>query len=243
MKVPGSLPDLFGGVDVKPVSRDIPSVRNAHGDRVPFDLYPTPPCLIRALIENVDILDPVWEPAAGDGRLGHAMTAAGYTVTMSDIHPTAPGIATADFLDSPVPPSVRSIVTNGPFALIDQFIRRGLEHLDAGRIDQLVLLGRHDLDAAAGRADLMQRARQRIRLHLAPTLDHWKHRSTPLVLHVVGMATRFNRRTSQHLRPQALAESDEGVPVSADEPPASIWDVKRQSSAGKLSKTAICEGR
>jgi hypothetical protein len=72
-----------------PFSRDPASLR-PQPRRNGADFWPTPSCLIGALTGRVvPILPqaPIWECAAGDGRLSLALRAAGYRVVASDIEP------------------------------------------------------------------------------------------------------------------------------------------------------------
>jgi hypothetical protein len=101
---------------------------------------------------------PIWECAAGDGRLARAMCAANYTVLASDIEPRGEGIERRDFLRD-APPQTGSIAaTNPPFNKINQFIARGLHLVDHRAIAGLVLLLRYDALTAATRADALNRA-------------------------------------------------------------------------------------
>ena len=61
----------------------------------PCALWPTPPCLTWALITHVLPRlpqGPIWECAAGDGRLADAMRGAGRVVHASDIVPRGDSI-------------------------------------------------------------------------------------------------------------------------------------------------------
>jgi hypothetical protein len=101
------------------------------------DDWPTPPCLCSALTHEVLPTIPegaVWEPAPGGGALVGAITAAGRRVAST----------TADFSSCPVPPGARILATNPPFNQHSVFIERSMALLDAGALDAVVLLFRHD---------------------------------------------------------------------------------------------------
>jgi hypothetical protein len=101
------------------------------------DDWPTPDCVCEAATRFVlPQLPPgaVWEMAPGDGALADAMQAAGREVATT----------TTDFLTTPPPSGVRIACTNPPFHVMNAFLARGLELLDAGALDVLVLLHRHD---------------------------------------------------------------------------------------------------
>ena len=136
------------------------------------DYWATPQCLTRALADEVlPSLPPapVWECAAGDGRLANAMRAAGRVVVASDIEPRGPDIERRDFLHDP-PLCGQIALTNPPFSALDSFIARGLQWLDTGKLAGLVLLVRWDALTAACRAGAFHRA-ARFRFHPSFRLD------------------------------------------------------------------------
>lgn len=100
------------------------------------DLYETPACAVRALVQTgeVDRLAPyggVWEPAAGRGAIVRELSSAGFVVAASDnvsYDGADAGIETpVDFLTQRAPPPpVTAIVTNPPYKIADAFIRHGL---------------------------------------------------------------------------------------------------------------------
>ncbi len=136
-------------------TRDQPSLRPQPA-RDDADWWPTPPWLVSAVIRFVlpALPGPIWEPAAGDGRLSAALRADGRTVLASDLVPRAPGVLRHDFLHNPPPAETRgaAVVTNPPFNALDGFIVRGLGLLDRGKVFALVLLLRDDALSAGKRA-------------------------------------------------------------------------------------------
>jgi hypothetical protein len=141
-------------------SRDPASLRPQPA-RDGADYWPTPPCLIRALVEHVAPTwppVPIWEMAARDGRVAVALRAAGYRVVASDIEPRGEGIARRDFLRDEPPASGLLACTNPPNSLLTAFITRGLQLLDCGRIAGFVLLTRLDHLQAEERAEAFNRA-------------------------------------------------------------------------------------
>ena len=86
------------------------------------DFYPTPPECTEALIdfleyENIKI-GRVWECAAGDGAIARVLERRWYDVVQTDI------LTGTDFLTAELPEHVDWIITNPPFNLAEQFIRR-----------------------------------------------------------------------------------------------------------------------
>lgn len=114
-------------------------------ERKPADLYPTPVDGTESIIPVLEVLREhmglasnadcrVWEPACGDGRMARVMEWHGFTVFGSDFRDTPGyGVGGIDFLkDQPrttglLPhDSFDMIVTNPPFSLAEQFIRKAL---------------------------------------------------------------------------------------------------------------------
>jgi hypothetical protein len=139
-----------------------PAALRAQPKRTGRDFWPTPRCLTRALIEHVLPglpRAPIWECAAGDGRVAESMRAVGYSVFASDIEPRGEGIERRDFLRDEPPHFGLIAVTNSPFGKhLTLFITRGLRLLDQGHIEGLVLLVRHDALMAQERVDAFNRA-------------------------------------------------------------------------------------
>jgi hypothetical protein len=132
--------------------------------RTYLDFWPTPVCLRTALARIVLPYlppGPIWEPAAGDGALVDALTAAGRKVIAGDIDPQRRGFLPRDFLTAEPPPGIHggTLITNPPFGdLGDQFLRRTLALLDTGEIAAAVLLQRADAGGTDGRTSAFNRA-------------------------------------------------------------------------------------
>ena len=93
------------------------------------DFYQTPPectdALIRAEWPHLSSFDCIWEPACGEGAIGQRLEAAGLHVVATDLHeyPAGYGDHGMDFLVHPIRPA-NAIVTNPPFSLAPEFIRK-----------------------------------------------------------------------------------------------------------------------
>jgi hypothetical protein len=96
-------------------------------ERNEADFYPTPPECTVALCKRFEGLFPrvVWEPACGDGAISRVLEAWGFSVASSDLHDRGYGQDDIDFLAAPV--VIFSVITNPPFALAEQFIRKARE--------------------------------------------------------------------------------------------------------------------
>jgi hypothetical protein len=128
--------------------------------RVERDLYPSPPCVIEALAEHVDLRGlTVWECACGIGSMVEALRRAGCArVYASDIVDYGAGQdEVLDFLSAQAPKFDRPfdlLCTNPPFGqggrLAAAFIEVGLRRL--GNRGILALLLPCDFDSAKTRA-------------------------------------------------------------------------------------------
>jgi len=105
-----------------------------------LEYFPTPPWAVRVMVEQMPsvfqnpLLRRVFEPAAGHGHIHEPLRQIGlergFEVRGQDIYPHDPakGFAVGDFLDRSVSyPGVDVVVTNPPFKLAAEFVRRGLE--------------------------------------------------------------------------------------------------------------------
>ena len=148
-----------------------PPAQRGQPSREGPDFWPTPICLTMALQRFVlpELPPgPLWEPAAGDGRLVRSMMTTGRRVYASDLYPQD-GSEPCDFLIGASPPDPGLIAaTNPPFNSSDAFLARGLQLLDQGRIAGLVLLLRHDHLQAAGRVEAFNRCTREIHCNWRP---------------------------------------------------------------------------
>lgn len=135
------------------------STRPSGFDRIPADLYQSPPWLIDALAEHVNLTGlVVWEPACGQGKMVRALEAAGAFVHATDIHEHGfPDQAeTVDFLTATPRHHFAAIITNPPYGPGGRtgaaFIEKGLERLPPGGL--MAMLLPVDFDSAKTRAPL-----------------------------------------------------------------------------------------
>lgn len=85
------------------------------------DFYPTPPDVTFALLDFLMLpcgRTVVWEPACGEGHMVNQIKKMGYDVFGTDIK------TGTDFLIADPPRYFTWIITNPPFSLSEQFIRR-----------------------------------------------------------------------------------------------------------------------
>jgi hypothetical protein len=103
-----------------------------------LDFFPTPPWGTRAFMEFVFPQvcstpareQSVWEPAAGEGHMAEPLKEYFGTVSISDVHDYGRGYGIGSFVgqgpDVLPPQHVDWIITNPPFTLAEDFVRRAL---------------------------------------------------------------------------------------------------------------------
>lgn len=87
------------------------------------DFYPTPPEATQALLDFLEIEEGkrIWEPACGEGHMVDVLEKNGYMVRATDIQ------TGTDFLETENN-DCDWIITNPPFSLSEQFIRKCAEY-------------------------------------------------------------------------------------------------------------------
>jgi len=93
-------------------------------DREKDDFYPTPEPATRALLAKEVFGPRIWEPACGDGAISEVLKQADYRVLSTDLVDRGYG-KVADFLSTSK--TVESIVTNPPYALAEEFVKKALQ--------------------------------------------------------------------------------------------------------------------
>lgn len=106
-----------------------------------LDYFPTPPWAVRAFCVNALSLKrgytrsmhelSAWDPACGEGHLLHGLRDSFGEVHGSDVYDYRKGFPVGDFLDEGLghywePPAVDWIITNPPFNLAADFVRKAL---------------------------------------------------------------------------------------------------------------------
>jgi hypothetical protein len=113
-----------------------------------LEVYPTPPCAVEALIRAEPLPPACWEPCGTeDSSIVTVLRAHGHRVVCTDI--ITDGV---DFRDrTTAPPGVQSIVTNPPFSLAADFVRRGL-----ALVPKVVVLERIQFLESEDRDDIIE---------------------------------------------------------------------------------------
>jgi hypothetical protein len=91
------------------------------------DLYETPPCAVRALIDAEPLPHVIWEPACGRGSIARVLKAASHVVHASDLCAYGYGVPNIDFLASrTAPEGCQCILTNPPYKDAEAFVERAI---------------------------------------------------------------------------------------------------------------------
>lgn len=137
-------------------------------DRQGNDYYPTPPTVTRALIaaertallDAIDLYQPVWEPCGRGGAIARELEAAGFSTIATDLVADPANRVTQQDLLTVRHAMSTAVVTNPPFALAEEMIRHLLGNL---RVEYLALLVKSSFWHAATRTGLWRwRSPQRI---------------------------------------------------------------------------------
>jgi len=91
------------------------------------DLYETPPEAVHALLSVEPLPLTIWEPACGPGSIVEVLRETGRSVIATDLidYQCPDSAARRDFLmETKAPDGVPAIVTNPPFKLAEQFVRK-----------------------------------------------------------------------------------------------------------------------
>lgn len=95
-----------------------------------LDYYPTPKNVTQALMDfmfkndYMDFNTTIWEPACGNGAMSEALMEYCPSVYSSDIRETGYGVGNIDFLKEKHPMKFDAIITNPPFNLSAEFIKK-----------------------------------------------------------------------------------------------------------------------
>lgn len=127
------------------------SQRDSGYERKERDCYETPAWVTEALVPHIpERIRNIWEPAAGSGKMVRALIGAGYNVVGTDI-----AYKDQDFLTNSGPILSQAIITNPPYVLATEFIKRAIGLTTAGH-GLVAMLLRTDFDHASTRRELFE---------------------------------------------------------------------------------------
>jgi len=149
------------------------AVRSALKDRKD-DLYESPPEATETLLRVEEIPHVIWEPACGRGAISAVLEQAGRQVHSTDLVDYGFGTPGIDFLleTRAWTPATQAIVTNPPYKLADQFVRKALD-----LVPTVYMLLRWAYAEGVGRSDIIDNHLDRVWLgrERLPTMhrDGW----------------------------------------------------------------------
>mgnify|MGYP007100075740 FL=1 len=104
-------------------------------ERVEDDFYATPEESTKAILAKITMCYPALEPACGQGHIAKLLNG---DVTATDLVDRGYGQGGIDFLTHHYGKTFRTVITNPPFDLFTEFVKRGLELTE----ETLVLFGK-----------------------------------------------------------------------------------------------------
>jgi len=123
-------------------------------DRQPQDYYATEPAATDWLCQLETFSNPILEPACGEGHISKQLIAHGYQVVSRDIEDRGYG-EVADFLFFNEERWSGDIITNPPYSMAQEFVKKALEIIDKGH--KVAMFLKLTFLEGKGRADLFKR--------------------------------------------------------------------------------------
>jgi len=168
---------------------DDPQLYSSGYERKKSDRYWTNPWMTWELLNLIRklfiIRGPIWECAAGRGDISRELAKAGFDVYSSDIDisefdKTIRPFLESDFLNSSQVPAAgkgfaKSIITNPPYNIADDFVRHGLEFFDANRIEFMAMLLRSEFRCGKTRKDMFGECQHYLGELVLTTRPRWDY--------------------------------------------------------------------
>ena len=115
-------------------SRTLGASNHTDKDRAAYDYYATEPKAVEKLLELETFAPLIWEPACGEGHISKVLQAHGYEVISTDLIYRGFGDPEPlDFLTETLDDFEGDIVTNPPYNIALDFIKRALDSVKPGR--------------------------------------------------------------------------------------------------------------
>jgi len=135
-------------------------------ERAEDDFYATPEESTKALLEKETVSFPALEPSCGQGHISRLLTG---EVVSTDLVYRGFGVGGIDFLSHDYGRNFQTVITNPPFNLFTEFVKRGLELTE----NKLILFGKLQALEGDKRATYLQKTPLR-------TVYVFKKRQNPL---------------------------------------------------------------
>jgi hypothetical protein len=120
-------------------------------ERIEDDFYATPLGSTKALLEVEEIIYPAWEPSCGDGAISKLLNES--KLISTDLINRGYGVGGVDFLKiQESPDDTRTIITNPPFNLFQEFAEKAL----AFASNKVILFGKLQALEGKKRGTFMQ---------------------------------------------------------------------------------------
>ena len=134
------------------------AIRAALKDRK-NDLYESPPEATETLLRVEEIPEIIWEPACGRGAISNVLKMTGRRVHSTDLVDYGFGTSGIDFLleSRRWEPEIEAIITNPPYKLADQFVRKALD-----LVPTVYMLLRWAYAEGIGRSDIIDNHLERV---------------------------------------------------------------------------------
>jgi hypothetical protein len=101
------------------------------------DFLSTPHWVTGILLNHIEFIGPIWEPACGDGKMAKDLKKYGYTILSSDLCKRGFGKTGVDFLNEKLT-WAPNIVTNPPYVIANKFVNHALELYPSGKVAVLM---------------------------------------------------------------------------------------------------------
>ena len=102
-----------------------------------MDFFKTPHWVTKILLDHIEFIGPIWEPACGNGKMAKDLKKFGYDVISSDLCDRGFGITGINFLNEKSSWAL-NIITNPPYAIANKFVTHALELGPEGKVAMLM---------------------------------------------------------------------------------------------------------
>lgn len=122
--------------------------------RVANDYYATPPSTTRAILDEVELVGSIYEPACGEGHISEVLKEyyPDSKIVSTDLIDRGYGMGGIDFLEDEYVEEVDNVITNPPFKYAKEFIYKALELAN----DKVVMLARVQLLESVARKKMFE---------------------------------------------------------------------------------------
>ena len=102
-------------------------------EREANDFYATKPEAVVELLNVEEFSKHIWEPCCGQGHISKVLESSGYKVMSTDLIDRGYGVSSVDILEVTKPVHDIDIITNPPYKLANEIVRKCMTLIDDGR--------------------------------------------------------------------------------------------------------------